>query len=832
MNVNKLSVTPIGTCRINNPLKQAQSKYPISLNTKRVYGFTHTSDEALQQLRYLQGDKVFSDQVRPIVFRPEAGHNSEADGWEPSDLQIVEISSAKKITSGSDSVQINYLYRHFADFFSSSARTLRYWSLVKRHARTELADFLRQESTYRAMSADDRVLLTSLRMEQQDFASIKADMAEMVERLGRDSLLFVTHVNARTPDGATIPTRERVIRWVELAAQQLEVPCFDPTDAMIEFGQERALEHGGLDLTHFTQAFSDRVYAEMHRAHVGRLMATTPSLVDEQDGAARQHMLADNIEALMRFDDFFVGARRLYASLRKEPDSVPLIQLRGKVLAQTGDFEGAVRDLEDFERSSGLSPESRIALLEAYTATEAWSRAVELAEGLLGDEYESRTIYACAATACEQTGQLEAALNHWKQAFRHDRSDLNAALRGLALLSQMDQACQLSAWREEVLEHSGSSANGAFEIGRWALEHRDEELFAKVFGAICELDLDRAEDLFDGVVSADMHQAAAACLRLLASKDETVARQRLKLAAQSSKVASELLGKGLFRAAHDLADAALLVKADRLASRTKLASEVHYRNAIRQAYGRQDYATAIEAAAEASDIVFHSADTALVVGLSLNKLERSEEALELLLRIHGQAPQNAAVLRWTGRIAASLGKYDIALPMYAALRQSPDPAAERFQAEATKFFETAGNRALKQLRNAIVGGQFEEALDLADKLRAGIDEEDRLQAELERVNRQLRVQLREIEQGNADEEDRERVLSLLLRMHPDDIVILRRAALEYMRQMRFQDAAQLWARLDRIAPGTDTNTRNLEKCRILAARQSKSPSARKLALAS
>ena len=50
-------------------------------------------------------------------------------------------------------------------------------------------------------------------------------MAEMVERLGRDALLFVTHVNARTPDGSTIPPRENVIHWVKLAAEQLDVPA-------------------------------------------------------------------------------------------------------------------------------------------------------------------------------------------------------------------------------------------------------------------------------------------------------------------------------------------------------------------------------------------------------------------------------------------------------------------------------------------------------------------------------------------------------------------------------------------------------------------------------
>jgi len=827
--VQKLSVTPIGTCRINNPLRQAQSKYPISLNTAGIYGFTHTSDEAIQQLRFLQGDKVFQDQVRPIVFRPEAGHGGAAESWRPSDLQIVEISSAKKITSGQDSVQINYLYRHFADFYSSGARTQRFWSLVKRQARAELADYLQTEPSYQMMTAQDRALLTSLRMEQQDFASIKADMAEMVERVGRDTLLFVTHVNARTPDGSTIPPREKVIHWVKLAAEQLGVPCFDPTGAMDAFGQERALEHGGLDLTHFTQAFSDRVYAEIHREHVGRMMEMRPDLSSELDSSARQHLLADNIEALMQFDDFLVGTRRLYAALRKEPDAIPLIQLRGKILAQSGDYEGAVRDLGGLDRSSSLSPEGRIALLEAYTGTEAWACAIELANELLGEEYEAGVIYTCAATACERTGLLEAALGHWKQAFRHDRSDLNAALRALALLSQLDQADQLMAWREEVLEHCRSSTNGAFEIARWALEHRDEELFAKVFGAICEQDLHRAENLFDRLIDERMFKAAADSLRTLAGfKNETVARQLDKVATRSSKVAAELLAGGLFNPAYDLADAAVQIRQDGIAMRTRRAAMAHYRQIIREAYGRQDYSAVVNAWIAARDIILHATDAALLAAVSLHKQERNAEALEVLLLVHDREPDNAAVLRWSGRIASLLGRYGIALPMYAALRQSQDPAAERYRAEIARFFETADRRALKQLRCAIVDGQFALALDLAELLERDIEDRDRLRSEIERLNRMLRVKLREIENGVSDDENRDRVLEMLLRMKPNDTAILRRMALELMRQMRFQEAAEFWSRLDQQAPGAETNTRNIEKCRILAARQRKSPVDRKL----
>ena len=831
--MNKLSVTPIGTCRINTPLKRAQSKFPIEINLARNYGFTHTSDEALQQLRYLQGDKEFRDEVKPIVFRSEELRATSGQMWSKSDLHIVEISSAKKLTSGPDSVQLNYVYRHFDDFFSSSSRTLKFWSLVKRRQRAELGEFLRGEPTYRMMSPEDRQLLTSLRMEQQDFAAIKADMAEIVERLGRDSVLFVTHVNAQTPDGSIIPARDRMIGWVKLASEQLGVPCFDPTPAMLEFGQERAMEEGGLDLTHYTPAFSDRVYAELHREHVGRLMEQRPDLAGRLDAAIRHQMLADNVEALMRFDDFQAGARKLFAALRSEPEAVPLIQLRGKVLAQLGDYEGAIRDLANLGGSSNLSQEARTALLEAYTSTEHWAEALDLAEGLIGDEYASGKIFRCAATACERLDRVEAALHHWKQAFRHDRSDLNAALKGLTLMTQLGLADQLEAWREEVLQHAGLSANGAIEISRWAFDHGDEELLSQVFGAVVALDFNRAEELFDNVVAAGMFNAAAAGLQNLARPDigEKGARQRDQLIGRASKLASELLEQGRIKAAHGLAEAVLSVKPHRLAERVKRTAEAHCRKAVREAYRLGNFEAAVDAWHETGDLVLQSADAALVVAMSLNRLDRTGEALDLLLRLRERAPEDVAVLRWLGRTAASMNRFEIALPSYAALRRSEDPAAGQFGDEVERFFASADRRAIRQLRETIFANQFEQALDLADAIRGELQDLERLDRETSRINRLLRLQLREIEKGDADEEDREQVLKLLLRMQPDDAAILRRAALEQMRRMRFRQAAELWRKLEQIAPDVESNSRNLEKCRILAARQEKSSAASNLAVA-
>lgn len=823
--MQKFSVTPIGTCRVHNPIKQAQTRYPIAVNTARVYGYTHTSAEALQQLRFMQGDKVFDPRVVPLIFRNEAAHNDCGAVWQKSDLQIVEISSAKKITAGDDSVQLNYLYRYFADFFAGDKRTLRFWSLVKRGERVELGDFLRDEPSYRLLSPEDRALLTSLRMEKQDFVSVKRDMAEMIDRLGRDAVVFVTHVNGQTPDGSTIPSREQLINWVRLAAEQLDVACFDPTEAMQRFGQERAMEHDGLDLTHFTAAFSDRVYAELHREHIGPRMEIRPDLADWQDQTSRQHLIADNIEALIRFDDFTTGMRRLYAELRKDPDALPLRQLRGKMMSQLGDFEGAIRDLADKSQEAALSPEAQVALLEAYAGTQQWPEAMALADSLLGDEHESGTIYACAASACEQLDRPECALRYWKQAFRHDRTNLAAALKVLTLLSENEDADQLTGWRNEVLEQSGAGTTGATELARWSIEHRDEALFGKVFGAIFRLDAHRAEALFDSLFAADMFRAAAACLRQLAQPaTDAAARSGARLAAQGAKVAAELLEKGEFRAAHELAAAGAEVKSGGVAARTERKALSEIRRAIRGAYSKGDYPAVRALWADAGETVLAAADTVLPVALSLHKLGEDAAALDLLMKVHQDEHTDPATLRWTGRIAAGLGRYEVALPMYAALRRSASPSADKFQAEIERFFETAERRASRQLRAVIDRGDFGHALHLAELLRPEVADAAWLQTDLERLNRRLRVQLREIEKGAAEDEDRAEVLALLLRINPDDAVILRRSALEAMRKMRFAEAAELWGRLNQLAPGVETNARNLERCRILAVRQQKKSS--------
>ena len=45
-------VTPVGTCRIHAPLRRARGAYAFQLETGGVYGFIHSTAEALQLVRY------------------------------------------------------------------------------------------------------------------------------------------------------------------------------------------------------------------------------------------------------------------------------------------------------------------------------------------------------------------------------------------------------------------------------------------------------------------------------------------------------------------------------------------------------------------------------------------------------------------------------------------------------------------------------------------------------------------------------------------------------------------------------------------------------------
>lgn len=829
--MSKLSITPIGTCRIHSPLKRGALRHSVGLDLRRNYGYVHTSAEALQQLKYLSGEKQFSAEAMPVVFR-DAAEAPMLDGqdWQPSDLHIVEISSAKSIRSGEDYVQLNYLYRQYADFFANEERGRIFWSLVKKAHRAQLLEFLGNQPPYRMLPREHRELLLGLSIEQQSFKAVKADMEEIAERVGRDRLLFVTHVNALTPDEAVIPSRDRLIRWVRLAAEQMGVPVYDPTAAMLDFGQERALEKGGLDTAHYTPVFFDSLYEDMHRAEIAARVVGD----DVHEGEERQAVAqAAKLEASLELGDFIPAAVEVNRAVEASPDSAPLLAVRGLVRSRIGDFRSAIEDFAHVTDESSMSQPMRLALLESLVSTGSYERGLKVAEALLADEFASADLYRAASRAAVKLGKMDAATAFAKEVFRSDRSDLGAALDALKLLAESGDSAAVEQWRREVLESAEAGASGAFEICTWAIEHRDEALLVAGLHSGGSIDKGAVIDLLEDALSAGMLDAVAQAIPAavaIGRVPRSLAERRTQIFERLLDQAGELVARGRSDIALRVAQAVMdlnevsssQIAGRRLAGRAKrILREVvrDVRLSIRDAYRRQDAAEVARIYDGASDTVIEDADSAIIAARSLQAIGREAEAVSLISRAQQRAPDNFLATRWAARISSLSGDLARALQMYARLRSAfPDEAAG-IASEVDRFFAVAERRVPRTLRELVNDGSFEEATDLAEIGRAELADVQRIDKEVARMVRALRLALKEIDEGEGEIEDRERVLRRLVRLRPDDEGLLRRLALELMRQFRFLEAAEVWERLVRVDPGNESAERNIIRCQRLAQRR-------------
>jgi tetratricopeptide (TPR) repeat protein len=827
-------ITPLGTCRIHTPLARAARRYPIELDLRRNYGFVHTSAEALQLVRFLQSDKAFRSEVLPLVFRPGDIGVVDQQPWEPSDLHIVEVSSAKKILSGEDVVQINYVYRHFADFFSSTERARQFWNLSRAGHRGDLLDFLGQQRSYQLLREAERALLASLTTDQQTFKAIKADMAEIVDRLGRDRVLFVTHVNALGSDGEVLRTRDRLVRWVRIAAEQLGAGVFDPTPTMLDFGQESALEAGGRDLTHYTAAFSDQLYDVLHQEHVLPLLGSGAAESSADSAYLALARTAARLEAVLESGDFFAASREIHGLVDEHPHSVDLLQLRGMVRASIGDNRGAVADLRTGGDDLLLSQAARIALLRALTNVGLPDEALEIAEGLIRDEVQNSDVYLLASVAAEGSGHLDQAVDHAKQAYRLNRPNLAIALRALHLMADMPAREQEAAeFRGEILENMGPAASGAFELCIWAIRHRDEELFEAALKAIASSDKWSTIDLLEDALAADLPGAIAASIPIavgLGRLSPALEARRVAILAAALEKAHALAAEGRPAEAYRIAAeidsltpavgrqmvGAELVNDARQLGRT-LKQEL--RSALADAHAGGDPQRVVDVGIGAGDFLREDGRSAALVARALHTLGHPKSGLLLLKAVDASEQDEFVVKRWTARIAAGAQDYGTALAMYGSLRDSTGPEVERLMPEIDRFFASVEGRSLKQLRALALAGNLEEGLQLARNITRYIGPLERTQRELMRLYGLLRGRLRQIEEGEVGVEEREGVFRRMLEIKPQDLASWKRLAVELMRQSRYAEAAECWAKLRELDPSKQTAEQNRVRCVTLAQRR-------------
>ena len=262
------TITPIGSCRINTPVRIAEKTYGFRRNMERIYGFSHSSAEAVQQVRFMLGDYSPNPIVEPFISPNLSIAELEQKRHDLSDMYIVELSSAKRLTIDGDCVQLNYLTRNFPAFFADKYRASQFWRLATNGNQDAIDRFLTPFVKDEIITPQDQDIIRKLRFKMTTAAELRSDVDYLMETL--PAVLFVTHVNARKTDGFPISSREKYIELVKFVVKGAGGLLCDPTDIMKTVGQEFAIEDNSTSLAHFTEKFSVLLFDSWYQQVISR----------------------------------------------------------------------------------------------------------------------------------------------------------------------------------------------------------------------------------------------------------------------------------------------------------------------------------------------------------------------------------------------------------------------------------------------------------------------------------------------------------------------------------------------------------------------------------
>lgn len=250
-----INITTIGTCRIRLPMEVMQRSLSprLALDNRRVYGYTHSSKEALQAAEYMLGRIALDSKAWPFIsdapFRASADLNIAL-----GDYFVLEISSLKKFTFRGVLINSNFVSRRTKS--QSILRIMHQFPGPDQCAQRE--EHLIKEPAFNAMSPSIQQVVCQTIIEFSTELEIIHDLKKLKAMLG--NLLVVTHCNVKTASGGILPERANCIDIVSRAAQANGLPVYNPSGAMLQFGQQQAMAAFGLDTAHYTPEF-DRVVA-------------------------------------------------------------------------------------------------------------------------------------------------------------------------------------------------------------------------------------------------------------------------------------------------------------------------------------------------------------------------------------------------------------------------------------------------------------------------------------------------------------------------------------------------------------------------------------------
>lgn len=811
------TIAPIGTCRIHTPLRDAVGRYPIKQQLGRNYGFVHTSAEALQQARFMFGQAEIPADVQRLIFRPSNGEQARRGAHKPADLYMVELSSRKLLTIGGHPIQSNYLVRYFSEFFADRARTRTFWSQASDERLAERRAWLDQDPVFKSLSPDNRELLARIVKREQTDDEIEQQMHELVDLLGRDKIVFVTHVNAVTPDNVPIEQRAQLIAAVAASAQRIGVPCYDPTPLMNKIGQADAMEDGGLDLTHYTPLFAERLYTEWFKTFVRpRMSASTPQPAVLKLGADES---AERIEKIWDAGELREASRRLRDVLRRHPGLPDHTLLFARIQEELGDYEGSLALLGSADGTLATGSKAEQILMRNQFKLGRHDVAHSLAAGLLGDEIETPEIVRIAAISAGHLGYVDEALGNWKQLFRisspQDPTATEAADTVLSLLQAGSDMEATLRWAHEVRAAIPSHGRSFAMLWRDRLIAGDRAgLRALASESPALKDVEALELVKEASWRGCIMAAAALAVscKLADTQQEDISAWLRTQSSTWAEEGAQALEEGRLRDAAERICAHRLLNPDALAGlRAKRAFERAMRLGVRAALVAGNHKEVIDLTDIALDTQVEFPELHAMRGRAADALGDKQTAMRHLEQAAANESAPISTQLHFARVAFNGGWYGEAIDAYKMVlaNASADQSAKD---EAERQLGRLGPRAIRGAREILSAGDPKAAWNLLDRVAQSWPQMTEVEHEKRRIIAVLYAESRALESSSTTERLAlgERILQLV----PDDPIGLRLAAVGAMRLHRFEQALPYWRALQERSDNPAQYDHYIQRCLV------------------
>lgn len=262
------TVLPMGACLLHGPLN------PVARERKRLaypkYGpfpGVYTFGEMFQALDVLLGKREVPDEIRPLCnMRPNFVARPSAVGFDEVDVALLEPSSPVDIVYKGCNLNRTAVAQIVIAPIRATGREGA--KLASQWLRTGLVGF--DEAT-RAKAAEELVKHVPADLPQRDLIidviletrSFKADVLggfRGISAILQRPMAVVVYVFQYLADGRALSWPEGFLEEVLAAAEELDLPVFQPSEVVRRYGVKEALRD---DLRHYNDDFTPVIAEEL-----------------------------------------------------------------------------------------------------------------------------------------------------------------------------------------------------------------------------------------------------------------------------------------------------------------------------------------------------------------------------------------------------------------------------------------------------------------------------------------------------------------------------------------------------------------------------------------